>query len=1046
MFYIKIAFLSVLVVMLATALHTGNFKRSLKPLLKTFSSAATKAASAETAVVRTVTHPAFELVEATKISEYAVDALMYKHKHSGALVLSIIAPQDDNKVFGITFRTPPTDSTGIPHILEHSVLCGSRKFPVKEPFVDLMRGSLQTFLNAFTYPDRTCYPVASMNTKDFYNLIHVYLDAVLYPKAVTTDMVLKQEGWHYELEKETDPLTLKGVVYNEMKGVYSSPDSLLSRAAQQALFPDNTYGVDSGGDPDVIPQLSFEQFKSFHQDYYHPSNSRIYFYGDDDPLKRLQLLDEYLTDFEVKNVRSQVQWQSKNFAAPKKMAVEFPVSSADSKHMLTVNWLLNDDKLTPKEGLALAVLNHLLLGTSSSSLRKTLTESQLGDSVTGGGLSDELLQSTFSVGLKGVTADNCEKVEKLVVDSLKALAATGFESEDIQSSLNTIEFSLREFNTGSFPRGLSLMLGIVSKWIYDQDGLDGVRFESALSELKADLKRGEPVFQSLLKKYIVSNNHRVTVEMKPNLALEKMTIQAEEERLAAVKSSMSSGQLQEIVEGTKKLKAMQAAEDTPEDRATIPRLSLGDIERTVKTIPITVVSRAGEGVVLTHDLETSGILYADIAFDMKDIDPADVPLIPLFTRLLMESGTAHFDDVTLSRKIGTNTGGLGASVYADVKQNGGKVTDPNSGLLYLMLRGKCVRDKIGDLFGLVQEVLLHSNVATNQKRAVEILKETKVRRESSVISSGHTYGATRLGAQYSFLGYYNEKTGGISFVRELGALLTQAESDWPTFSSRLQRLQNSIVRSGGAVINLTADKQTLAVAQSSVDALFGALPVPSASSQGKGLLFDSWSAASLLPKKNEGFSMPSQVNYVCKAVSAVPQGDRVKGSYSVVSRFLSTGYLWENVRVMGGAYGGFARLGEDSGRFVLMSYRDPNLSKTLDVYNGLVPFLAKAVDTLQDEDILQAVVGAVGDLDSPMTADQKGFASMSRYLAGETDEERQQWRDEVLQTSKTDFKDFADKLAAAEKTSSVVVFGSGPALEAAVKDMGENTMTVSPAF
>jgi Zn-dependent M16 (insulinase) family peptidase len=512
--------------------------------------------------VTEVSHPAFVALTHDIIEEYGVHATLYRHKKSGAQVLSVVAPEDNNKVFGVTFRTPPDDSKGLPHILEHSVLCGSRKFPVKEPFVDLMKGSLNTFLNAFTYPDRTCYPVASMNTKDFYNLIHVYMDAVFHPRAVNDPQVLEQEGWHFELEKPEDPLTFKGVVYNEMKGVYSSPDSIMGRATQRALFPDNTYSVDSGGDPLEIPKLGFDQFKSFHSKYYHPSNARVYFYGDDDPSERLRLLDSYLDEFTAIEVDSTISTQRK-FTEPRRIDVKFPIATGtEPKYMLTVNWLLNEESMPHPERLAVGVLESLLLGTSSSPLRKKLIESGFGEGVTGGGLSDELLQSTFSVGLKGVKPENADKIEQLVLDELARLQKEGFDQGDVRAALNTLEFSLREFNTGGFPRGLSLMLGFLGDWIYDRDPLDGVRFEEALQTLKTDLAAGKPVFQSLLQKYFVDNRHRVTVEARPDETLEAMQQQAEAATLAEVKAGLGLADLDKIIQSTKDLKAAQAAEDS----------------------------------------------------------------------------------------------------------------------------------------------------------------------------------------------------------------------------------------------------------------------------------------------------------------------------------------------------------------------------------------------------------------------------------------------------------------------------------------------------
>ena len=394
-----------------------------------------------------VTHPAYDVIQKDVVEEYGAYTTLYRHKQSGAELLSV-ASDDDNKVFGITFRTPPSDSTGVPHILEHSVLCGSRKYTTKDPFVQLLQGSLQTFLNAMTYPDRTVYCVASQNEKDFYNLINVYTDAVFHPRAIQDPMVHAQEGWHLELENKEEPLTYKGVVYNEMKGVYSSSDSLLNRESQRSIFPDNTYGVDSGGDPAVIPNLSFEDFADFHSKFYHPSNSRIYFAGDDDVQTRLELMDEYLKDFQPSpesKPASQVQFQKKTFAAPVKSQHPYPAGSDQAEtHMITVNWLLNDEAINSEQELTMNILDHLLMGTTSAILRKTLMESGLGAAVTGGGLSDELLQATFSVGLKGVDPENVSKVEQLVLDTLQKVADEGFTDDAIASSMNTIEFSVRD--------------------------------------------------------------------------------------------------------------------------------------------------------------------------------------------------------------------------------------------------------------------------------------------------------------------------------------------------------------------------------------------------------------------------------------------------------------------------------------------------------------------------------------------------------------------------------------------------------------------------
>lgn len=1046
----KILLFCVCIIVIVTMISALNYAKRLPKTsfrLKSAFAAASSSAVLEKELI--AHHPSFDKVDTFSINEYGLKGALYTHKKSGAQVISINAP-DENKVFGITFRTPPDDSTGVPHVLEHSVLCGSRKFPVKEPFVDLLKGSLQNFLNAFTYPDRTCYPVASTNTKDFYNLVHVYLDAVLHPRAMSDPQVLQQEGWHYELDDPAGPLSIKGVVYNEMKGVYSSPDSLLGRATQQALFPHNTYGVDSGGDPLRIPDLTFEQFKAFHGSYYHPSNSRVFFYGDDDPLQRLVLLDEYLQEFNRAPVTSQVHYQPK-FDKPQRIEVAFPLSpGAEPKHMVTLNWLLNDQPLAPQESMALGVLDYLLLGTSSSALKKALTESSLGESVTGGGLSDELLQSTFSVGLKGVAGGpDIGKVEQLIQATLKQLAEQGFEQEAIQAAMNTYEFRLREFNTGSFPKGLSVMLGMMSQWIYDKSPLDGIQFEAPLKALKADLAAGKPVFQELIRKYLVSNQHCVTVEMKPDLEMEAQRIQSEEAGLAAAKAAMTPEQLAEVVEVSRRLREAQEAVDSPEARATLPKLGLEDIDPLSKELPIAVqdLTREHGATVITHDLQTSGILYADVAFDYSGIEEGDLELLPLFSRMLMEAGTSSYDLTTLTRKIGANTGGIGVSFHNDLRSSAGKVVDGNDVLLYLLIRGKAVVENIPTLFELFSEILLNADFG-NQKRAVEMLKESKVRKESAVLSSGHSFAATRLGGRSSFLGYLNEVTGGLTSVRAAGPLLETAMQDWPAISARLERMRAAIVQKGGkgTIVNLTGDSKLLEATMPAVKSFLSTLPGSSAgSSSNSSPIVSRWSRDKLLPMRNEAFSMPSQVNYVVMGGPILQPGDEVKAPYAVAAKYLSTGFLWDQVRVLGGAYGGFGRFAEATGRFVYISYRDPNCINTLNIYDRTPAALSEA--EISTEELLQAVIGSVGELDAPLSPDQKGFESFLQHLTGESTQDRQRWRTGILNTQAADFKDFAVHLAKLRETGTIAVFGAQQAIDAANQQLpADRRMVVEQAL
>jgi len=1004
-----------------------------------------------------VEHPSYEILQKDFIDEYGAAATLYRHKKSGAELLSI-STDDDNKVFGITFRTPPEDSTGVPHILEHSVLCGSRKYKTKDPFVQLLAGSLQTFLNAFTYPDRTCYVVASQNDKDFYNLISVYADAVFHPRAITDPMVHAQEGWHLELENKEDPLIYKGVVFNEMKGVYSSPDSLLNRESQRSLYPDTTYGVDSGGDPRVIPDLSFEQFADFHKKFYHPTNSRIYFSGDDDVLARLEIMDSYLEEFDVSpesKPGSVIEWQKKKYTEPKKEVHSYPIGEDQPEtNMINVNWLLNDEPLSSYEELTLAILDHLLMGTSSSILRKTLMESGYGSAITGGGLSDELLQATFSIGMKEIKEEDVPKLEQLIYDTIEKVAKEGFEADDIASSMNTIEFQLREFNTGSYPKGLSFMLGAMSKWLYDESPTDALKFEKPLAELKDSIaKSGSQIFQDMVQKMFIENQHRSIIEMKPSKSHEKELLKEEEDRLKAIKESMSDSDIEKVIETTKKLKELQGAEDSPEDRATIPALELGDLKREVAEYPIEVTKNENDSgvTVLRHELgSTSGIAYVNAAFDLSGLPVEDIALLPLMTRMMMETGAGEYDQVALSRRIGTYTGGLGVTTLITAVHPEGSsqdaIMDGNHLQTKLLVRGKATSDNVGELFSLMKAVLTDAKF-DSKSRVIEMLKEAKAGMEAAVGAGGHQAINTRMKARYRVGGYIDEVMGGIEQLETVRALLKQAENDWPALLARLENMRSTILNEktcrDGMVVDITGDKAVFEKIKPSVESFLTELPGDSNGDKLPNFYAEEhpWVApikklmGEMLPIIDEGFVLPTQVSYVGKSGLLYDDGEEAKGSAQVVSKFLKTGYLWDHVRVMGGAYGGFCTFSPFSGFFSYLSYRDPNLSKTLDIYDGAGDaVLAAAEQMKKDPELLsQAIIGTIGEMDGSLGPDMKGYTAFQRWLVNENPETRQRFRDQIIDTKAEDFEEFGNRLKNMKDASTAVV-SSQAGFEAAEKD------------
>ena len=951
----------------------------------------------------------FTLVEEREVPELRTMAKLYRHDATGAELLSMES-DDENKTFGITFRTPPTDSTGVPHIMEHSVLCGSRKYPVKEPFVELMKSSLQTFLNAMTYPDKTCYPVASQNLQDFYNLVDVYLDAVFYPRI--TPEILQQEGWHYDLDEPSAPMTYKGVVFNEMKGVYSSPDSLIAEYSQRSVFPDNTYGLDSGGDPTVIPDLTYAQFKDFHDTYYHPSNARIYFYGDDDPEERLRIVQEWLKEFNARPIDSRVELQASS-EAPGRVVHSYPAGedAENQKMMLTVNWLLPEN-VDQTVTFSLQMLSHILLSTSASPLRKALIESGLGEGVIGGGIDASLRQLTCSAGLKGIDPANVDRVEELILSTLAELVENGIDPNTTEAAVNTIEFGLREQNFGSYPKGLVLMITALTTWLHDGDPIGALEFKEPLAQIKSEVTPGNRYFESLIRKHLLDNPHRMTVVLEPDPELQQKWDVAEKERLAAAKSAMSEEDIEGVVEQTRLLRELQERPDAPEDLARIPRLNLEDLDTKAKPVPLDVSETAGAKI-LYHDLFTNGIVYLGIGFDLHKIPQELLPYVGMFSEALLELGTETEDYVRLTQRIGQKTGGIHPVTFTAAQK------DSDTAAAWLFLHGKSTVDHTGDLLDILRDILLTVKL-DNPERFRQILLEAKAGKEASLIPAGHSVVASRLRAKFNEASWAAEQMGGVSQLFMLRELVELVENDWPGVLQKLEAVREAIVNRDGMLCNVTLDAENWASVQPQLAAFLETLPSYEAPQV-------AWAAD--YSQNNEGLTLPANVNYVAKGNNIFNLGYQADGSLAVITNYLRSTWLWEKIRVQGGAYGAFCSFDQHSGIFVYASYRDPNLRDTIDNYDGTSTFL-RNLDLSEDE-LTKSIIGAIGSMDAPQLPDAKGYSSMARYLVGYTDEMRQEFRDQALSTSASDFKAFGDVLAQLNDTGLVVVLGSQAAIEAA---------------
>lgn len=856
--------------------------------------------------------------------------------------------------------------------------------------------------------------------------MNVYLDACLNPRILEPEhgpQILKQEGWHYMLTDVDTPIKYSGVVYNEMKGVYSQPDQTNAKAVRQALFAGHPiYSIDSGGDPRAIPNLDYEAFASFHRTYYHPSNAFFYVYGDPDELphtERLALLDEYLKAYSAPAPVEAIPWQplvDEPYEVTKGYAVDAAAASAPTQ-FVSVAWLLNSAPLEPKTTFALSVLNDLLLGLPSAGLQKPLLESRLGASVIGGGFGLSLQQASFTVGLKGVApgADAKEAVTELILSSLARIAEEGFPDDAVEAAMNSMEFSLR--STSASPmKGLSFGMGAVSAWTYSRDPITPLRFADTLAALKADVaSSGGDVFVSLLREYILTNNHRATVALVPEPELAQQAQEEEDGELEAVGASLDAEGKQRVLDETVALRAAQAAPDDPAAVATIPQLSRADLspdcapEVSTEISTMSVGDGSGSATLLTNDLPTDGIIYMDIALPMQGVDLEDVPLLPLLGAMISSFGTARHDETTFSRRIDAQTGGLGAGpqTQAVPGKSGGPgftVGERESMSAYWMVSGKATTEKAGALFGLAGEMLTDINL-DNRNRVVEILTQSLSAMQSSVVSSASA-ATSLLQARLTLAGALDERMAGLTVMATYRETLAQAQDDWPTLLARFERMRTSLLNADGAIINLSADAPSMAAALKHVPSLLANLPCHTTTP------CPTWeyrpTESGVLVPINDGLQVPTQVNYVAKCGAIYAPGEQISGATSVITRYLGTSYLWDKVRVQGGAYGCSLGFSQIDGIATYSSYRDPNVANTLQAYDGTGEFLRN--NRLSQADLSKAIIGATGDLDSPQSVYGKGSGVLRRYMLGVTREDRQLWRDQVLGTTAEDFVEFAERL------------------------------------
>ncbi|KAA3619667.1 MAG: peptidase M16 [Calditrichaeota bacterium] len=950
----------------------------------------------------------FELVERSKIAEIDSEVSYFHHSKSGARFLSV-SNKDENKVFGINFRTPPKSSNGIAHIMEHSVLCGSRKYPVKEPFVELIKGSLNTFLNAFTYPDKTCYPIASTNLHDFYNLVDVYLDAVFYPRL--NEDVLRQEGWHYELQNPEEPLVYKGVVFNEMKGAYSSPTRIIAEKSQHSLFPDTAYGVESGGHPEAIPELTFDEFIDFHKTYYHPSNAFIYFYGDDNPEKRFSVLNEYLNDFTSRTVDSSIALQKRFKQTVKTKHKYFAGKDLGDaqKGVVSVNFLISDS-LETFDRLKYILLDHILIGTPASPLRKALIDSGLGSDLSGHGLDGDLRQMNYSIGLRDIKPNDGDKVEALILDTLKNLAQNGIEKNTIDASLNTIEFSLRENNTGSYPRGLSMMIDALTIWLHDANPIDALAYEKPLAKLKSSLSENPRFFESIIETAFINNSHRTTLIFEPDESLEAKRQDDEHRKLSEIKNNLTRNEIDVIIKETALLQEKQNRPDNPEDLAKIPRLGLQDLEPKHTPLPIEVL-KVPETEIVYHDLFTNGILYLELGFNLNKVPEKMLPYVLIFGRALLETGTEKFDQIELTQRIGKYTGGLWRSTLNSTIEDGHSTTS------WLFIKGKAMVNQVDEMLALLHEILTTARL-DNRDRIKQIVLDAKSAFENSLAVSGHSLAQSQLAAAFSKAGWISEKMNSLSYLFFLRNLEKRIEQDWQSMQADFEMLRSTLISRKNLICNCTVDSKNWLQIEPRISTFISTLPARKSEKQ-------DWSFT-----KNgihTGLSVPTQVNFVGKGMNIYEHGYEFHGSIFVISKYLRTTWLWDRVRVHGGAYGAFCHFNRRTGLLAFLSYRDPNLKETLKIFDDTASFLQET--KINKDELTKSIIGTIGDIDSYMLADAKGGASLFRYLTGTTDEKLQNIRDEILGTDANAFIQFGEALESFKENGLVAITSSENVLQ-----------------
>lgn len=940
----------------------------------------------------------YKLIKEKYIDEVKSQVKLLKHTKSGARIL-LFENDDDNKVFSVGFKTPPTDDTGVPHILEHSTLCGSKKFPVKDPFIELLKSSLNTFLNAMTYPDKTVYPVASCNEKDFANLMEVYMDAVFYPNVYIHEEIFKQEGWHYELENKDAPIIYNGVVYNEMKGAFSSPEQVVIRESRHALFPDTTYGVESGGDPEYIPNLTYEAFKEFHHRFYSPSNSYIILYGNMNMSEKLEWLDkEYLSKFDVIKVDSDIAYQ-KPFTAPIHEEHFYPVGkeeSLENKTYYSYNAVIGN-YADATLNLAYQVLTYALLDAPGAFLKQAIINKGIGADVLSE-FDSGLLQPVLSIIVKDAKSNKIEELEEVINQTLRTLVEKGIDKKALEAAINYFEFKYREADFGGAPKGLVYGLNAMETWLYDDfDPFTKLEYNAQFKTLKEALNTN--YYEELIEKYLLNNNHVAYVTVSPSNTLGQEKEEALQTKLASYKASLSDKEIEQLVKDTKALKEYQATPSSAEELATIPLLTRDDIDDKVEEL--SNEESVIDGVkVIKHNIETNGISYLNLCFNTKNVPAKLIPYIGLLQKVLTFVDTKKHTYQSLIQDININTGGITPIVKC-------MSVGDNDVLPLFIFETKALYEKVPYVFEILKEIITSSDIK-DQKRLFEIIGENKSQRQMMLMGRGHVTALTRAMSYIRSASAYNELVDGITQYQFVEDLAINFESKIEEVIENLQEVIKHIFRKENLIISYTGTNDSyLNYVQDFINSLY------SEEVEKETFTF----TPELL---NEGFKTPSMVQYVARCGNFKEVGNYT-GAFQVFGMALRYDYLWMQVRVLGGAYGcmnNFSR----NGNVYFVSYRDPNLDKTMDVYMNVLNYIDNFNPT--KEEVTKYIIGAIGVLDTPLSPKDKGERSFTAYLQGVTYEDLKKERHEVLNVSLEDIKALKPLIEKALNDNAICVIGN----------------------